>query len=146
MADEKDLIYRAGLGLVEEMTFKADLGQINIKELFIDDTHHKEEEMLGPGPAHLLGMAILGCMSASFVFCLQKKNFTLDDLKASAVLVVRKNEKGLWRVKEINVEFDISTLDPQIQKRVEQCKKMFEQYCTITQSVIAGIPVNVNFK
>ena len=142
----KELIYKAGLSLVEELTFKADLGKMNVKDFFIDDTHHKEEEMIGPGPAHLLGMAILGCMSASLMFCLRKKECTLDDLNATANLIVKKNEEGMWRVKEINVEFIITTEDPDIQKRVELCKKNFEQYCTITQSVKAGIPVNVSFK
>jgi len=142
----KELSYKAGISLVEEMTFKVDLGKMNVKDIFIDDTHHKEEEMQGPNPARLLGMAVMGCMSASFVFCLQKRNFTLDDLKAEADVVAWKNEKGLWRVKEINVDFVISSEDPQVLKRAEQCKKLFEEYCTITQSVIAGIPVNVNFK
>ena len=143
---EKELSYKTGISLVNEMTFKADLGRINIKELFVDDTHRKEEEMWGPNPARLLGMAVMGCMGASFVFCLQKKNFTLDDLKAEADVIAWKNEKGLWRVKEINVDFVVSSKDPQVLKRVEECKKMFEKYCTITQSVIAGIQVNVNFK
>ena len=36
--------------------------------------------------------------------------------------------------------------DPKVLKRMEQCKKMFEQYCTITQSVRAGIIVNLNIE
>ena len=34
--------------------------------------------------------------------------------------------------------------DPTVLKRIEQCKKFFEQYCTITESVRAGIDVNLN--
>ncbi len=143
---ENDLKTKVKVELEKEMIFKWDLGLPLINSLYIDETHHKKEEKIGPDPSKLLASAILGCLSASFVFCLKKKNLTLDDFKGEAEIVLIRNEKNLLRVKELNVELRPMSSDPDVLKRIEQCKKFFEQYCTITESVRAGIEVNVGFK
>jgi uncharacterized OsmC-like protein len=89
-------------------------------------------------------MAILGCLSASFIFCLKKKDFKVDDLKAEAEVIIGRNEKGFWRVKKINVDIFAKIDDPETRKRADQCRKMFEQYCIVTQAVRDGINVEVN--
>ncbi|MFX1294904.1 MAG: OsmC family protein [Promethearchaeota archaeon] len=135
---------KVGLTLEEEMIFKCDLGEMKVKDCYIDETHKDEVDMLGPNPSRMLGMAILGCLSASFIFCLKKRNFTLDDLKAEAEVSIGRNEKGFWRVKKIDVEIVVKIDDPETQRRADQCRKMFEQYCTVTQAVRDGINVEVN--
>jgi len=142
MADEAK--YEVGLDLEDEMIFKCDLGQIKMQDLFIDEKHLKEENRIGPNPAMLLALAILGCLQASFTFCLQKKNFTLEDIRGRAEIVTSRNEKGFWRVKRINVKINPKIDDPIMRKRADQCRKMFEQYCIVTQSVRRGIEVNVD--
>jgi organic hydroperoxide reductase OsmC/OhrA len=100
--------------------------------------------MLGPNPSRMLGVAVLGCLSSSFIFCLKKKDFTLDNLKAEAEVTVARNDKGFWRVAKIDVNIDIEIDDPEARKRADQCRKMFEQYCLVTQAVREGIDVEVN--
>ena len=34
--------------------------------------------------------------------------------------------------------------DEKVQKRIKQCSKIFERTCTVTESVRAGIKVNVD--
>ncbi len=135
---------KVNMELIEDMIFKWDLGIPKVGESFIDEMHHEVDDMLGPNPARLLASAILGCLSASFVFCLQKRKLELDNLKAEAEIIIGRNDKKLLRVKEINVVLTPKTSDPTVLKRIEQCKKFFEQYCTITESVRAGIDVNLN--
>ena len=65
---------KVGIILEKEMIFKCDLGDLKVKDCYIDDTHKNEVDMLGPNPSRLLGLALLGCLSASFIFCLKKKN------------------------------------------------------------------------
>ena len=142
MSDEAK--FEVGLTLEEEMIFKSDLGQIKMQDFFIDEKHKKEENRIGPNPAMLLALAILGCLEASFTFCLQKKNFTLEDISGRAEIVTGRNEKGFWRVKRINVTINPKIDDPIMRKRADQCRKMFEQYCIVTQSVRNGIEVNVD--
>ena len=135
---------KVGITLERDMIFKCNLGEMKVKDCFIDDTHEEEADMLGPNPSRLLGLALLGCLSASFIFCLKKKELTVDDLKAEAELTIARNKKGFWRVMKIDVDLNIRISDPDTRKRADQCKKMFEQYCIVTQAVREGIDVEVN--
>jgi len=135
---------KVGLTLEEEMIFKCDLGEMKVKDCYIDEAHKDEVDMLGPNPSRMLGMAILGCLSASFIFCLKKRNLSIDDLKAEAEITIARNQKGFWRVKKIDVNIDVKIDDPETRKRADQCRKMFEQYCVVTQAVREGIDVEVN--
>lgn len=134
-----------------QMIFKCDLGKIKVKDWFIDEEHHEEVDMLGPNPSRLLALGVLGCLSASFIFCIKKRNLKVDDFTAEAEVVVTRNEKGFWRIKRIDVNMLPKITDPDSLKRAKQCLKsvkdgvsFFEQYCIVTQSVRSGIEVNVN--
>lgn len=135
---------KVGITLEKEMIFKCELGEMKVKDCYIDDTHKNEVDMLGPNPSRMLGLALLGCLSASFIFCLKKKNLTLDDLKAVAELTIARNEKGFWRVMKVDVDINIKVSDPDTRKRADQCRNMFEQYCVVTQAVREGIDVEVS--
>ncbi|MCK4379865.1 MAG: OsmC family protein [Candidatus Lokiarchaeota archaeon] len=134
-----------------QMIFKCDLGNLKVKDCYIDEEHREEVDMLGPNPSRLLALGVLGCLSASFIFCLKKRNFKLDDFAAEAEVVITRNEKGFWRIKKIDVDIEPKIEEPKTLKRAKQCLKQvkdgysfFEQYCIVTQSVRAGIEVNVN--
>ncbi|MFX0104697.1 MAG: OsmC family protein, partial [Candidatus Hodarchaeota archaeon] len=86
-----------------QMIFKCDLGDMKVKDCYIDEEHREEVNMLGPNPSRLLALGVLGCLSASFIFCLKKRNFTLDDFKAEAEVTIARNEKGFLRIKKIDV-------------------------------------------
>lgn len=133
-----------GISLEEEMIFKCELGEMKVRDCYIDDTNKDEFNMLGPNPSRMLGLAILGCLSASFIFCLKKRELTLENLNAEAEVIIARNEKGFWRVKKINVDINSQIDDPETRKRADQCRKMFENYCLVTQAVREGIDVEVN--
>ena len=134
-----------------QMIFKCDLGSMKVKDCYIDEEHHKEVDMMGPNPSRMLALGVLGCLSASFIFCLQKKNFRVDDFAAEAEVSIARNERGFLRINRIDVNIEPKIEDPEVLKRAKQCLKstkdnisFFEQYCIVTQSVRAGINVNVN--
>ena len=145
---------KVGLNLDEsesQMIFKCDLGEMKVKDCFIDEEHHKEVDMLGPNPSRMLALAVLGCLSASFIFCLKKRDFKLDDFNGEAEVTTTRNDKGFWRIKKIDVNIEPKISNPEVLKRAKQCLKQvkdgfsfFEQYCIVTQSVRVGIEVNVN--
>jgi len=141
-----ELRSKVSLELEKEMIFKCDMNVMNVKECYIDETHHENIDMWGPNPVKLLATAILGCLSASFIFCLEKKNLTLNEFKGEAEAILARNDEGLVRVREINVTLIPMSSEPDIVKRIEQCKKIFERYCTVTESVRQGIPVNLEIK
>jgi uncharacterized OsmC-like protein len=146
---------RVGIELDEsesQMIFKCNLGNMKVKDCYIDEEHREEVDMLGPNPSRMLALGILGCLSASFIFCLKKRNFTVDDFKADAEVIIARNDKGFLRIKKIDVNVKPKIEDPETLKRAQLCLKtvkegisFFEQYCIVTQSVRSGIEVNVNF-
>jgi len=134
-----------------QMIFKCDLGNMMVKDCYIDEEHHEEVDMLGPNPSRMLALGVLGCLSASFIFCLQKRDFKVDDFRGEAEVTIARNEKGFLRIKQIDVNIKPKIEDPDALKRAKQCLKgvndgvsFFEQYCIVTQSVRSGIKVNVN--
>jgi uncharacterized OsmC-like protein len=149
MVHEEDTI--VDLKLEKDLIFKADLGYDKVRELIIDETMNGETQKCGPDAAELLAMAILGCLNASFIFCLQKRNLSLDELHAHAVVSFKKIEKGYTRIDKIDVKIVPKSKDPTVIKRISQCIKeiksgnmFFEETCIITESVRQGIEVNVN--
>ena len=141
------------LKLEKDFIFKVNLGYEKIKELFIDETIDERSKVWGPDAAQLLAMAVLGCLNASFIFCLNKRNLTIDDLEAHAEVSFKKNEKGYIRVKKIAINIIPKTNNPAVLKRINQCmKKMkddkmfFEESCIITASVREGIDVDVKIE
>ena len=123
-----------------------DTGIKNLPEIYADDEHEDPNEMLGPDPSRLLTSAIVGCLSASYVFCMQKKNLNFDRYEVEAEYIAAKNEEGVSRVKEINVKIKPGSDDEKVNKRIRQCSKIFERTCTVTESVRAGIKVNVDIE
>ena len=61
-------------------------------------------------------------------------------------MIIGRNNKGFLRVKKVNVEISSKIDDLDVRKRADQCKKMFENYCTVTAAVREGIEVNVDLK
>ena len=141
------------LKLEKDFIFKVELGYEKIKELFIDETIDERSKVWGPDAAQLLAMAVLGCLNASFIFCLNKRNLTIDNLEANAEVSFNKNEKGYIRVKKIDVKIIPKTNDPAVLKRINQCMKkikddkmFFEESCIITASIREGIDVDVKIE
>ncbi|MFX1295901.1 MAG: OsmC family protein [Promethearchaeota archaeon] len=134
---------KVSLEWLEDLTFKINFQNSNLPDLIIDETHDVESpEALGPDPSKLLVSAVMGCLNASFAFCLKKARIPLKRMTAIGELISKRNE-GLWRVSQINVE-----LRPEVEEgipRLEKCIEIFHKYCTVTESVRQGIPVNVTF-
>jgi uncharacterized OsmC-like protein len=134
------------LQLLEDMIFKCEMGNMEVKDCYIDETNQEEADMWGPNPTRLIASAIAGCLSSSYIFCLKKKDFKLDEFEAESEAVVARNEQGRLRIKEINVTLKPRSDKEEVKKRMNQCEKFFEKFCTVTASVREGITVNVKFE
>jgi uncharacterized OsmC-like protein len=141
----KELKSKVSLHQEEEMIFKCDLGNLRMGDLYIDESNKKNTDKIGPSPTKLLGLSVLGCLSASFSFCLQKKDLSLSGLEGKAEVTIARNEKSFWRVKKIDIELHPKIDTPKMRKRADQCIEFFEKYCIISESLRTGFEVNVNF-
>jgi organic hydroperoxide reductase OsmC/OhrA len=126
------------------------LPSTNIQGFIIDESIDDQVKKIGPDAASLLGLAVSSCLSASLLFCLEKKNLSLDDLLGEVEVSFKKNEKGYIRIDKVKVNLTPKADDPSALKRLEQCTKrlkngnmLFEESCIITPSVIEGIDVEV---
>lgn len=96
----------------------------------------------GPNPARLLAAAVGGCLGASLAFCLRKSRVEVERIRTSVRGELARNERGRLRVSRIVV-----TLEPVVAAedvdRVPRCVSVFEDYCVVTASIRAAIPVDV---
>jgi uncharacterized OsmC-like protein len=95
-----------------------------------------------PNATRLLSAAVGNCLAASLLFCLQKSRVEVTDLAAHVECAVVRNEKGRMRIGSVKV-----TLKPSVEgvppERLGRCLDLFEDFCIVTQSVRAGIDVDV---
>jgi uncharacterized OsmC-like protein len=100
----------------------------------------------GPNPARMLAVAVGHCLSSSLLFCLQKSRVQGARITTTVTAVIRRNDRGRWRVGGFNVTVDINGVDPAQQGAVERCRHLFEDFCIVTESVRTGVPVEVDVR
>jgi uncharacterized OsmC-like protein len=129
------------LKMLEGYKFRVKFDGENIPNLIVD-----EAEPIGlgdgPNPTRLLAAAVGHCVSSSLIFCMQKARVGIRDLETTVKTSVARNDEGRWRVSGIDVQLRLEVNDED-KMRVPRCIKIFEDYCTVTQSVRKGIPVNI---
>lgn len=74
---------------------------------------------------------------------MQKARIKVNDLKTMVVANKARNQEGQLRVANIEVKVQLS-VNEEDKTRVQRCLDIFENYCTVTQSVMQGIKVNVD--
>jgi organic hydroperoxide reductase OsmC/OhrA len=98
---------------------------------------------VGPTPVGLLAAAVGGCLSASLTLCLNKAHLEPDAVNAHVRARVGRNAAGRLRVEAIDV--DLTPCFPGTDSsRFERCKALYEDFCTVAESVRHGIPIKVH--
>jgi organic hydroperoxide reductase OsmC/OhrA len=98
-------------------------------------------ENSGPSTPALLATALGHCLSASLLEALRHSHLEVLDCETDAVAVVKPNEEGNPRIDHIEV-----TIRPTLSEsspRMQRCADVFENHCTVTQSVRRGVDVRV---
>lgn len=96
----------------------------------------------GPSPTRLLGAAIGGCLSSSLLFALRKYKNTPGSIGASVRVDTVRNARGRLRVGRISADIRLPETAATY-AQVERLLAQFEDFCTVTESVRAGVPVDV---
>ena len=96
----------------------------------------------GPTPTHLLLAAIANCLSASLLFSLQKFKQDAGGFTTNATCIVDRNENNRLRIQQIDVEIRLGKEGVEF-AHLDRILGQFEDFCTVTQSVRAGIPVKI---
>jgi len=99
----------------------------------------------GPTPEHLLAAAVANCMAASFVFAHAKYKEDPGRVTATVACEIGRNEKNRLRVTNLNLDLTLGVA-PETLGHLERTLATFEDFCTVSQSVKAGIPLSVTVK
>jgi len=99
----------------------------------------------GPNATRFLAAAIGNCLSASLLFCARKARLDVTGVSTSVRTRLVRNEQGRIRIGSVRVEIEprFGTQDAQ---KAARCLALFEDFCTVTQSVRSGIQVDVDVK
>jgi uncharacterized OsmC-like protein len=139
---EKNIITK--LQLIEGYKFNVKSDLEYIPELIVDETK-PDGEGSGPNPTRLLSTAVGHCMSSSLIYCLKKARIPIKSLNTTVTTNLYRNENGRLRIKSIDLEINL-TVKEEDKNRLNRCLTLFEDYCTVTQSIRKGIQVNVQIK
>jgi uncharacterized OsmC-like protein len=108
---------------------------------FASDEPDPVGENSGPSTPALLASALGHCLSASLLEALRHSHLEVLHCETDAVAIVRPNDDGNPRIDRVDV-----TIRPRLKERsprMQRCADVFENHCTVTQSVRQGVDVRV---
>jgi uncharacterized OsmC-like protein len=142
MSDEQ--VFEVSLEQVEDFEFRVRFEGTALGDLSTDEAAPLGHDA-GPNPARLLLVATANCLAASLLFALRKFRNTPGPLRAKARAQLARNAQGRWRV--AGMEVDIQLADPAASlQHIERALAQFEDFCIVTESVRAGVPVAVRVR
>lgn len=130
------------LEFLEGYRFRVEFDIDGVPDLVVDEAKPIGEG-LGPNPARLLSAAVGHCLSSSLLYCLRKAKIGVKKLDTTVKADIERNEDGYLRIVGVDAQINLE-VDDQDKLRVPRCLSIFENYCTVTQSVRKGIEVKVN--
>ncbi len=99
----------------------------------------------GPSSSQLLVAAVGSCLSASFLFASTKFKEDPGRLTTTAKCQTGRNENNRLRVTGMEISIELG-LEPESLGHLERALAHFEDFCTVSQSVRAGIPFTVTVR
>lgn len=97
---------------------------------------------LGPSPVQLLSAAVGNCLSDSLLFALRKFKQAPEPIRCQIISEVGRNADNRLRVLKMTAVMTLGVPAAQLE-HLDRVLETFEQYCTVTQSVGQGIPVEL---
>lgn len=130
------------LSLVSDYQFNVDFGLADVPALTTDATPPLGRG-LGPDSEKLLMAAVGNCLSASLAFSLRKFKNEAVSMRTTIDGQLARNEQGRLRMHSISVVIHLGAPVASL-RLAERALAQYEDFCVVTQSVRAAIPVKVN--
>jgi organic hydroperoxide reductase OsmC/OhrA len=138
---EEDKTFKVSMTREKDFVFKVDFGIEGF------DFSMDEPEPVGgdtaPNASRVLAAAMGNCLTASLLFCLNKARAEVGSIETNVEGKMHRNEKGRWRISEINVEINPEINTEEFGSQYDRCYKLFEDFCIVSKSIEEGIPINV---
>jgi uncharacterized OsmC-like protein len=136
--------FETKLSLIDGYKFNVEFDIDCMPKIIVDETK-PEGECLGPNPPRLLAVAVGHCMSSSLIYCLKKARIPVKTLETIVKTNLFRNENQRKRIGNIDIQIQLR-INEEDKRRVNRCLTIFEDYCTVTQSIRKGIKVNIEVK
>jgi uncharacterized OsmC-like protein len=141
---EEEKTFSVSMTREKDFVFKVDFGLENFD--FTMDEPTPVGGDTGPNASKVLAAAMGNCLTASLMFCLNKARAEVGGIETNVQGKMRRNEKGRWRITEINVEISPEINLDEFSSQYDRCYKLFEDFCIVSKSIEEGIPINVEVK
>jgi len=96
----------------------------------------------GPNPSRLLATAVANCLAASLLFAMRKFGNEPGPLRAVATVSITRNAEKRLRIGRIAVDLHLGVMASDV-AMLDRILGQFEEFCIVTQSIRAAIPVDV---
>ena len=96
----------------------------------------------GPSPVQLLAAAVGNCLSDSLLFALRKFKQAPEPLQCTITAEVGRNAEKRLRVLKMTAVLKLGVPAATLE-HLDRVLDQFEAYCTVTQSVGQGIPIEL---
>lgn len=123
--------------------FSIDFGPL-IPHLMVDEAEPVSRGD-GPSPEQLLAAGVANCLCASLVFALGKFKQDAQGLEAEATCQIGRSADGRLRIDGITVEIALGAPIADAD-RMGRALAQFQRFCTVSESVKAGVPVTVSVR
>jgi organic hydroperoxide reductase OsmC/OhrA len=96
----------------------------------------------GPNPSRLLLTSVANCLMASLLFAMRKFKNEPGPLRAVAKASIVRNANNRLRIGRIAVDLHLGVMASKV-NMLDRILGQFEEFCIVTQSIRAAIPVDV---
>jgi organic hydroperoxide reductase OsmC/OhrA len=96
----------------------------------------------GPVPGQLLAAAVGNCLAASLLFAMRKFKQQPEPISAEVSCEVGRTDKGRMRITRIMARLNLG-VEAGLLQNLDRILESFEDFCTVSQSVRQGIPIDV---
>ncbi|MBV8264143.1 MAG: OsmC family protein [Candidatus Eremiobacteraeota bacterium] len=128
----------------EKYTFLVDFGE-DIPRFLLADEPPPLGDGAGPSPERLLAAAVANCLCGSLLFAFNKFKGDPGHMSARAICETGRNESNRLRVTNIKVDITLGAKAEEL-PHFDRALAQFEEFCTVSQSVRAGIPFAVSVR
>tara|TARA_A100000171_G_C2121098_1_gene140814 strand:- start:764 stop:1210 length:447 start_codon:yes stop_codon:yes gene_type:complete len=97
----------------------------------------------GPSPAQFLAAAVGNCLSDSLFFAIKKYNGNPEPIECNVTATIGRNEQGRLRITHMHAAIHLGAEAEEL-SHLERVLSQFEAFCTVTQSVGQGIPIDIS--
>lgn len=99
----------------------------------------------GPSPERLLAAAMANCLCSSLLFAINKFKGDPGKVSATATCETGRNDSNRLRITHVKVDIVLGA-KPDDLPHLDRALAQFEDFCTVSQSVRAGVPLDVSVR